>query len=1100
MEWGYRPILEVPEVDAGRRRRVLVSGRVSPELCTDAEVRVTDGLPPNFPEGVCWHDDGDTARFLIVVDGDDPASSEQYSCQPSESSVAGAGMDWFEHLWPGAESIPSPKYRVDDLLTHVPDGEDATVRRITWGGREWQYTVRILQTTTTVPEKSLAPITLDDEASDWVLKPPSPAADFAAMLTRSKLNDKYTDVVFSFGASRTIFRAYQFKPVLKYLATGADRMLIADEVGLGKTIEAGLFWTELEARGMANRVFVICPAGLVEKWQREMVERFGFELKRFDQQTRQDLLNDARANRTTRRFSYVCSTESMRGWEGIEELSDLGFTCDLVIIDEAHSMRNVGTLTQAMGQAVADWTAAMVLLSATPLNLGNRDLFALVNILSQDEFAHHGEFENQIAHNRHLYELVTSLRRADPDRLRFVKGLEQSPRGPALVRQPTFQRLKELVQAPVLSAEQRAEATRICAALNGLSSVVTRTRKVEVTEDRTIREPVDQEVTWTEVERDLYDAHLRWLRNRCLHLNHPPGFATQMPLRMAGSCLPVVRDRILGVARDGWADEDSNLTEDLLDPYPPDSDLVAAARRLGAVDTKFDALEGLVLKLQASGHQALIFTFSRQVAHYLHRRLRDRVRAATLHGGIRPADRGQVMANFRSGDYDVLIATRVASEGLDFEFCSVVVNYDLPWNPMEVEQRIGRVDRIGQQSEKVFIHNFHTPGTIESDIVMRNLVRIDLFRHSIGEIEPILESEWLTTYVRDLTDFTLTDEQRAARAQSSAEALAQKRFDTQAVESAQQYLLSADGQQVEGLADRLHANGRYVGHGELLSLVVAYIRQAGGRASLDTAGEVLSVTGNDTVLTHLQQVAIDQQREPVEVRDLQRDFRNEQPVYVALTPEVARTRGLALLSPQHPLVLAAARVAGHREARFAVVGVQATPDVRPGDYLVLFSSVEWRGLQPVKELRSHCVDLATLRPVVTPVGDRILAALADATVADGWFRSDQRLLQRALSRAQQTRDREVQDEGERRGAENDLAVDARLMSLSESEQRRLAVLDLTLQTAASRGTELRVTRMTEGRRARLKDEMVRKRDQLEQARRAKGISHRDIGMCVVTVR
>ena len=117
--------------------------------------------------------------------------------------------------------------------------------------------------------------------------------------------------------------------------------------------------------------------------------------------------------------------------------------------------------------------------------------------------------------------------------------------------------------------------------------------------------------------------------------------------------------------------------------------------------------------------------------------------------------------DFRSGAFEILLASRVASEGLDFEFCAAVVNYDLPWNPMEVEQRIGRIDRIGQVEKKIGVLNFHTPGTIETDIIERVMERIGIFEHGIGELEPIFDAQWKGVESL-LSDFALDPEQRGS--------------------------------------------------------------------------------------------------------------------------------------------------------------------------------------------------------------------------------------------------------------------------------------------------------------------------------------------------
>jgi SNF2-related domain len=147
---------------------------------------------------------------------------------------------------------------------------------------------------------------------------------FAATLSRAKLLGHFTDTVFSFRATRTIFRPYQFKPVQKLLDTGTLRLLIADEVGLGKTIEAGLVWTEMEARRQADRVLVVCPSMLVGKWRREMEDRFGFILTELDATGLDDLLNRLESGRLPRRAAYISSIQRLRMWDGLERATELG--------------------------------------------------------------------------------------------------------------------------------------------------------------------------------------------------------------------------------------------------------------------------------------------------------------------------------------------------------------------------------------------------------------------------------------------------------------------------------------------------------------------------------------------------------------------------------------------------------------------------------------------------------------------------------------------------------------------------------------------------------------------------------------------------------
>ena len=175
---------------------------------------------------------------------------------------------------------------------------------------------------------------------------------------------------------------------------------------------------------------------------------------------------------------------------------------------------------------------------------------------------------------------------------------------------------------------------------------------------------------------------------------------------------------------------------------PPSAHLVRLARGLKS-DTKFDQFVTVIEDLNAQGKQAIVFTFSKKTLRYLAQRLLGTsYRVKTLHGDVAGRDRDAIMTEFRAGAFDILIATKVASEGLDFEFCSACINYDIPWNPMEIEQRIGRIDRIGQREQKLAIWNFHSPGTIEETIRERVHDRIGVFERTIGELEPILDTKW----------------------------------------------------------------------------------------------------------------------------------------------------------------------------------------------------------------------------------------------------------------------------------------------------------------------------------------------------------------------
>jgi superfamily II DNA/RNA helicase len=130
--------------------------------------------------------------------------------------------------------------------------------------------------------------------------------------------------------------------------------------------------------------------------------------------------------------------------------------------------------------------------------------------------------------------------------------------------------------------------------------------------------------------------------------------------------------------------------------------------------------------------------------------------STVISGSFPPAEREQRISGFREGRYQILLSSEVGSEGLDFQFCHILFNYDLPWNPMVVEQRIGRLDRFGQMAERILIFNLSAPGTIEDEILNRLYRRINLFESYIGDLEAILGGE-ITSLTKDLFDPDLSE-------------------------------------------------------------------------------------------------------------------------------------------------------------------------------------------------------------------------------------------------------------------------------------------------------------------------------------------------------
>jgi superfamily II DNA or RNA helicase len=1092
-------------VRVGNFCELLVFGQRVPDVVDLVEETRRTAPPTSLPTGIYWFSGLERPLVLAVYDGSPAAPGQSVPWdEASDGSALDNALGWAEEAWESASVVPTPAFAPGEEVIVAGSGSDGIIKE----GRRyivdrWNYTVFSAGGTSRVDEIGLTPRPINDDPTAWVTADPVSPGRFAATLTRAKLRDKFTDTVYSFRATRTLFRPYQFKPVLKLLNTGALRLLIADEVGLGKTIEAGLVWTELEARRQANRVLVVCPSSLVSKWRREMDERFGFDLVELDVVGLNEMLTSLETNRVKQRIGYICSIERLRAWDGLERASELGLSFDLVIVDEAHSFRNSDTKSYALGEELQEWAEAFVMLSATPINLRTRDLYNLLSILVPGEFEDEASLALRVEPNQVLNKITRSLARANvtnSERAGWLAELPTSMFGLVLTLRPDYKILSDLLHQPSLSPADAVQVKRLCTELNALSAQITRTRKVEIQEERPLRVPHSVDVNFDADEKAFYDAYLEWCKERAAVAGTPLNFSMQMPLRLAGSCLPQAARAVLtwGEGYSVDAEETTEATRATSTAksadVPPPADLVTHARELTS-DTKFEQFKTVLDNLRTQQKQAIVFTFSRMALHYLHQRLSGRYRTGVLHGGVPKHDRDKVMAAFRAGDFDFMLATKVASEGLDFEFCSAVVNYDLPWNPMEIEQRIGRIDRIGQREEKLAIWNFHTPGTIEELIRERVHARIGVFERTIGELEPILESQW-RPIEKLLFDFTVTEEQREQKVRDALLAIEERAKVLEEVEAAAPNLISSDGADIDGLEDELVNNGRYIGQPELAHLMRDWSETFGGSAQVDAG--VLTLRGNAEMADHLQTLVRTGERLNVEVSEYSAMLRSEQPVMLSLDQEASRVSGLDLLTATHVLTRAATQTPGHRQGRYTRIVLNPEgAGVVSGAYLTLLSVVKWNGLRPFNEVWTSTVSLDTMADGGPGVGAAVMKGLAEGTLR-GSPMSPYDSLAEAVEEAVLNLQLRVRTRQQTLTSENEAFLETRRASINEVHKRRVEHLHQTLETNRKRGN-LRIIRANEGKIRKAEERLAQQLTALEHRRMAT-LEPEDLAVCVVEVR
>jgi superfamily II DNA or RNA helicase len=1055
--------------------RVLIRGDLNAATAAVVETLVGEvrQLPPNYPteplhDGVYGVMRRGHWEGLIVVGEREPtapsAARHRFTDDGPRQHLGlarDALLDQWDDAAPFTGSSPLVQGDVVRLLGSDRIGKVVNVTRTALG---YQVRVAVDGEEIATSAESLSRIDGDPRSPDfWIQGAPASAADIGLTLTWTKLRQPLTDTLYSYRASKTVFRAYQFIPALKILSSPTGRLLIADEVGLGKTIEAGIVWRELEQRSPMRRSLVVAPSSLGLKWRTEMSRRFDRDLEMIKPPRLLEFAEDLLAGGDPE-LNAIISLESLRTANAaLERLSEIRPRFDLIVVDEAHALRNTGTRSNVMGSLLSDWADHLLFLSATPINLRSDDLYNLLTLLDDGLFLDKEVFQLQLEPNRHLNAAarIVALGRPTREALEELKAIQELDFGGTVTSRADFSRLEAILeQSEPLSPPDRAEVKRLVAELNTLSGVLCRTRKIDVPDKKAVREPHQIEVHWDPDEKELYDQIVGNVMSKALERGTPPGFAMQMPLRQAASCLPAVQRQIARQDVNAFVADIDDADEELDAEGLVSLTTIAERPRL-AKDSKFDALRERLLSLRQQGlRQAMIFSTFRGTIAYLVERLSQDFTTQELHGGIAMADRQPIIDEFRDGQFELLVASEVASEGLDFEFCNVLVNYDLPWNPMRVEQRIGRLDRFGQLNDKILILNMHVPGTIETDILERLYARIGVFSDSIGDLEPILRDEFreVTTH---LLDPRLTANQRMRRADEIAVAIEQRAAILRRVEEETATLSTVDQLEVEGMDHSGPSEGRYVGAREIEGLIASVVRTNGGTLVAGDRNGVHVLRGTPELSDLVWRYQSRRRTGGTSAIPFQARLRNGDPIEVTFDSDLASARDVELLAARHPLTELALDYLEQESLRLHRYGIAEVSDVPPGRrFAVSIDLIEQSGIRPAKELWATALDLQTLAPDEI-VGGRLLAALAEGRLRDPSWGRVTNLSAITASLRDAVWQRRQSDEPRRR-TENEVLAKGRLEAKEASLKIKLQKAQSTLELVQRDGRDQRIVRMHQG--------------------------------------
>lgn len=690
-----------------------------------------------------------------------------------------------------------------------------------------------------IAPKSVEQLLRDKEFSD--------VEDFIQGLIYKKLEKPLSDNLYTFYASRTEFLVHQFKPVLKFLNSSKQRLLLADEVGLGKTIEAGIIITETSARGESPRVLIVCPSMLTEKWEKEMQRRFSLDFNILKRDDFIRFLQRYREYGEAEKLKGIISLQTIRSNRMIESLRDIAPRFDIVIVDEAHYMRNPETLSSELGEVLSELSDAMLFLTATPLQLGTPDLFNLLGLLVPEEFSDFLLFHNLIEPNEYMNNALRRL--YDPSAaLELLKGVENTSQKERFLKNPFYHEAIELISGNTrLTREQAIRLQKLLIELNCLSYVFTRTKKRDVeTEFPTIREAKVIRVEFTPAEMDFYNAVTDFVAERfTARFGSSQGisFAVIMPQRQVASCIQAMKERLDDILKKKVVKAPSEDNGDIID-FSADIDspwkledrevstlqkLKGCAGRVGETDTKFDKFLEALRKLEKEDRESkiIVFAFFKKTLEYLRKRLEAteyRGKVALIHGDIPTKDRQKIIRRFRqTNEIKILLSSEVGGEGLDFEFCSVIFNYDLPWNPMRVEQRIGRLDRYGQRHEKILIYNFSMVGTIDDEILNRLYARINVFERFIGDLDAILGDQ-IAELTKDIFNTKLTREQKIQKIEKVAENIERRQKELEEFEIECQKFIGQD-EYFNQEVTRILETKRFITSDEVLFLLRTFLKR-----------------------------------------------------------------------------------------------------------------------------------------------------------------------------------------------------------------------------------------------------------------------------------
>ena len=521
---------------------------------------------------------------------------------------------------------------------------------------------------------------------------------------------------------------HQLHALNRALANDNVRYLLADEVGLGKTIEAGLILEELKTRGLVRRTLVVCPTGLATQWADEMQSKFSETFHLLVPGDFAAIRKVIDADNVYGEFDQVITPmdsikplEERYGWseERIEAYNDerinavINGNWDLVIIDEAHRVAGSSSdvARYKLGRLLAQASPYLLLLTATPHNGKTEPFLRLVRLLDRKAFPN----EKSVVRSQVAPYLIRTEKREAIDnkgrplfKNRVTHLVHIAWDGRHTLQQELYERVSDYVSHTYNQAI-RNRSKNMC-----LIFLLIIMQRMVTSSTAAVRQSLERRLATLEDE-DTQQRHM-----------------SETDMADAD-----IEDGDVAAMEAPSLNDDAEIAEV--------RDLIALAKRaeLQYQDAKVEALFDTLDEVLADGGQkAIVFTEFMATQDYLKRLLEQHgYRVSILNGSMGIEERNAATEEFRT-QTDVFVSTDAGGEGLNLQFANIVINYDMPWNPMRIEQRCGRVDRIGQTRD-VQVYNFMIDGTVESRVheVIEEKLSVILDELGVDKYSDVLDSE-----------------------------------------------------------------------------------------------------------------------------------------------------------------------------------------------------------------------------------------------------------------------------------------------------------------------------------------------------------------------